>query len=269
MRPLINNLYGIHSPGMYVSKRKRDEKHTAETVKPTQEEYQQLIDLKRNRNRLEKAALPLYRNIGFTITFLLLILVFNWKVEEQAIVELGVVEAQAEIVYDIPISKQTPPPPPKATEVYKIVEVENTLEVEKAVVNIDIEATESTELQEVAVTIAEEVEEEVSDEIFIVVEESPEPVGGQRAFLEYLAANIRYPKAAARLNISGRVFVQFVVEKDGSLTDIKVVKGIGAGCDEEAIRVLSEAPKWNPGKQRGMPVRVSKLVPILFVLKEQ
>ena len=254
---------------MYVSKHKHGDRTEGKIKKPTQGQYQELIDIKKERNQIEKASLPLYRNIGFVITFLIVIIAFNWKVEEQAIIELGVVEAEAETVYDIPISEQQPPPPPKAAEVYKIVEVENTEEIEETIVNIDIEATETTELQEVAVTITEEVEEEVTDEIFMVVEEAPEPIGGQRAFMQYLAENIKYPKAAARLKISGRVFVQFVVEKDGSLTDIKVVKGIGAGCDEEAVRVLSEAPKWKPGKQRGMPVRVSKMVPILFVLREQ
>ena len=68
------------------------------------------------------------------------------------------------------------------------------------------------------------------------------------------------------MGIEGRVFMSFVVEKDGSLTDIVVMEGIGAGCDEESIRVLKNAPKWNPGKQRGVPVRVRYSFPIIFRL---
>jgi protein TonB len=68
------------------------------------------------------------------------------------------------------------------------------------------------------------------------------------------------------MQVEGRVFLQFVVNKDGSLTDIKVVKGIGAGCDEEAIRVLKSAPRWSPGKQRGVPVRQRMVLPLTFKL---
>lgn len=75
-----------------------------------------------------------------------------------------------------------------------------------------------------------------------------------------------YPHRAQRMGIEGWVFVEFVVERDGSLTDIKVVKGIGGGCDDEAIRVISQAPKWNAGKQRGRSVRVRMVMPIMFKL---
>ena len=81
-----------------------------------------------------------------------------------------------------------------------------------------------------------------------------------------MAENLRYPPRAARMGIEGRVFVEFIVEKNGSLTDINVVKAIGGGCDEEAIRVISTAPRWNPGKQRGNPVRVRMILPIMFRL---
>jgi protein TonB len=90
--------------------------------------------------------------------------------------------------------------------------------------------------------------------------------GGIAAFYEYLKKNLNYPNQAKRMGIEGRVFVQFVVEKDGSLTDIHVVKGIGAGCDEEAVRVLKNSPKWKPGKQRGKAVRQKMIQNILFKL---
>jgi protein TonB len=113
-----------------------------------------------------------------------------------------------------------------------------------------------------------EVHEEKAEEIFTIVEQQPEPIGGFTAFYTYVGENLKYPRLAQRGNIQGRVYIQFVVEKDGSLTDIKTIKGIGGGCDEEACRIIGNAPKWNPGKQRGRPVRVIMVIPILFKLEE-
>jgi protein TonB len=98
------------------------------------------------------------------------------------------------------------------------------------------------------------------------VENQPAPVGGYEAFYKYIGKNIKYPDQARRMGVEGKVFVQFVVDKDGSITDVQVLKGIGSGCDEEAIRVVKSAPKWTPGKQRGRPVRVRMSVPIAFKL---
>ena len=104
------------------------------------------------------------------------------------------------------------------------------------------------------------------DEIFTIVEDQPTPPGGMSAFYKYVATSLRYPAQARRMGIEGKVFVQFVVGKDGTLTDVQAIKGIGAGCDEEAVRVISRAKKWSPGKQRGRPVRVRMILPITFKL---
>lgn len=95
----------------------------------------------------------------------------------------------------------------------------------------------------------------------------PEFKGGLQAFGAFLSRNLHYPKEARRNKIQGRVFLSFIIEKDGSLTNAKVIRGIGAGCDEEALRVINSSPKWNPGVQRGRPVRVSYTVPIFFQLQ--
>ncbi|MCC8409410.1 TonB family protein [Mucilaginibacter sp. UR6-1] len=107
------------------------------------------------------------------------------------------------------------------------------------------------------------------NEIFTAVETQPNFPGGLAAFGKYLEKNIHYPAVARENNVQGRVFVQFVVEKDGSLTDIKVLRGIGSGCDEEAMRVLKKSPKWSPGIQNGRPVRVQYTVPIAFNLASE
>ncbi len=100
----------------------------------------------------------------------------------------------------------------------------------------------------------------------MVVENMPEPDGGMAAFYKYVGKELDYPKQARRMGVEGRVIIQMVVGKDGSLGDFKVLKGIGSGCDEEAVRVLKAAPKWKPGKQRGRPVPVKMTVPIMFKL---
>ena len=108
---------------------------------------------------------------------------------------------------------------------------------------------------------------EDDNKIFTAVENEPSYPGGIEKFYAYLGKNIRYPAVAKENNVSGKVFVTFVVEKDGSLTDVKVVRGIGSGCDEEAMRVLKASPKWKAGIQNGRPVRVQYTMPINFALQ--
>lgn len=106
----------------------------------------------------------------------------------------------------------------------------------------------------------------VNDSVFQIVSEMPEFPGGVEAMMKYIAENVKYPEKAKEKGISGRVFVGFIVEKDGSVTSAKVLRGIGGGCDEEAVRVIKGMPKWKPGKQEGKPVRVSYMMPIMFKL---
>ena len=112
---------------------------------------------------------------------------------------------------------------------------------------------------------AEESKEE-SDEIFIVVEEFATPKGGMQAFYKKDGEKIKYHEQPRRQAIDGRVFVEFVINKDGSLSDVKAIKGIGAGCDEEAVRIIQSAPAWNAGKQRGKAVKQRYTLPIIFKL---
>lgn len=104
--------------------------------------------------------------------------------------------------------------------------------------------------------------------IFQIVEEMPEFPGGEPKLMEYISDNIQYPQKARETGIQGRVFVGFVVEPDGSISNVKILRGIGGGCDEEAIRVIESLPKWEPGKQRGKAVRVAYQLPILFRLTD-
>ena len=105
-------------------------------------------------------------------------------------------------------------------------------------------------------------------DVFTVVERQPESEGGIKGFRRYIANEIKYPLQARQAGVEGRVDVQFVVEKDGSLSEVTAIKGIGAGCDEEAVRVLQNSPRFKPGSQNGKPVRVRMVVPIVFKLNE-
>ena len=105
------------------------------------------------------------------------------------------------------------------------------------------------------------------DVIHDIVESMPSFEGGITEFYKFVGNNLKYPAQARRMGIEGKVFVHFIIDKDGSLSDIKVVRGIGAGCDEEVVRIVQKSPKWNPGKQRGRPVRVRMMLPITFKLQ--
>ena len=106
------------------------------------------------------------------------------------------------------------------------------------------------------------------EEIFGIVETMPMFRGGERKLMEFIGSNVVYPKEAIDAGIEGKVFVEFYIEKDGTVCDAKVLRGIGYGCDEEALRVIGLMPKWYPGKQRGKAVRVRYTLPINFKLSK-
>jgi len=218
--------------------------------------------------KTEKANLDkrrgLYFNIGLVVALSLINYAFYHKsFDKSDIVLQGQVTEIMEDLLDIPPTEQPPPPPPKIQQP-EIIEVPDEEEIEEEIeVDLDIEITEEEVIEEI---VFDEVEEEVADEVFTIVEDSAEPDGGLSAFYEYVAKKMNYPSQARRMGIEGRVFVEFIVDKDGTLTDVKAIKGIGAGCDEEAVRVIKSHPKWNPGKQRGKPVRQKIVLPINFQL---
>ena len=229
--------------------------------------YQGILQMKQERKDQDLAFRPLFLNIGMTLSLLLVIVGINWKsYDSSEIVDLGKVEADANEVIEIPPSSQEPPPPPKQ-EVFQITEVKDSEIIEEININLDVEATEEEAIEEIEVNLVEH-EEELVEEIFVIVEQEPLPVGGIEAFYSYLNKELVYPPRALRFSVSGSVFVQFIIEKDGTITGAQVVKGIGMGCDEEALRVIESAPPWIPGKQRGVPVRVKKIIPVRFMMSE-
>ncbi len=234
------------------------------------EVFQSLLDLKRDKDNLDSERRPLFFWLGMSLSLLMVIIAFNWKTyDDTGLLDLGDIGNDFDEIMEVPVSLQPPPPPPQKMEVFVVKEVANDEVIEEVKMDLDIELTEDMKIQDVVFEEAVvEEEEEKADEIFQIVEDQPTFPGGIKAFYEYVGENVHYPSVATRLGVTGRVYVRFVIEKDGHLTDIKVVKGIGSGCDEEAIRVLENSPAWIPGKQRGNKVRVSMTVPIHFLLRE-
>jgi protein TonB len=205
--------------------------------------------------------------MGFILSLGFVFLAFEMPTfEEQQIVDLGTLEVEVEEQIEIPPTEQKPPPPPKVT-LPEIVEVPDEEEIEEEIeVELDVEVDEET-VVEAVVEVEEPEEEEPVDQVFTIVEEQATPVGGYEAFYKYIQKNLEYPRQAKRMNVQGKVFLEFIVDKDGSITNVNVVRGIGAGCDEEAKRILMESPKWKPAKQRGRAVKQKMTFPINFRLQ--
>lgn len=209
----------------------------------------------------------IFLQIGLAIALLGVLAAFEWKTYERQVYDLGTLEMDFIEEEDIPITRQeTPPPPPPPEASTELVIVDDDVEIEEEFM-VDVEATVMTEVKEFTPVVVVQEEEEISEEvIFTVVEDQPSYPGGEEARIRYLQENLRYPQMAREAGIQGTVFVTFVVERDGSVTDVRVLRGIGGGCDEEAVRVVQNMPRWNPGRQRGQPVRVQFNMPIRFVL---
>jgi periplasmic protein TonB len=168
-----------------------------------------------------------------------------------------------EVKPDEQVPEETPPP--DVEQLKEAVAADKTQEGDPNAEEVIAAPEESSGPSKAEVVV--EAPAPKDEEIFTVVEQNPEFVGGNAAMYAWLGKNIKYPAAAQRANISGKVFVSFTVNTDGSITDAQVLKGLGFGTDEEAIRVVKSMPKWKPGKQSGRAVRVKYNLPISFQLE--
>lgn len=219
--------------------------------------------LRKNPKADLRKGYPLFIEVGLVVALLLLIFAFRFDFSPDNAMEF--VQQDQEIVQmeEIVQTKQieTPPPPPKPPVP---VEVPN----DEIVDDIDLNLDASLDIDEPLSDLPpppppdEEEEEEPEPEIFVVVEQMPELIGG----LGEIQKKIKYPEIARKAGVEGRVFIQFVVDEQGNVQDAAVTRGIGAGCDEEALRVVKQA-KFKPGKQRGKSVKVKMSLPITFKLK--
>jgi protein TonB len=216
----------------------------------------------------------LFFSIGLATSMLMVTTAIEWKtVDTGDLVQLvSSNNDQYEEVLDIPPTTQPPPPPPQQVYMPNIVEVpDEEVIINDLDINLDIEIKETTVIEEYEYNTdaVEAPEEEEAEEIFLIVEEFPEPEAGMKKFYEYIAENMNYPTFARANSITGKVFVEFIIESDGTMRDVNVLKGIGGGCDEEAVRVIEKSAdfvKWKPGNQRGVPVNVRMVLPLTFSL---
>ncbi|MCX6235504.1 MAG: energy transducer TonB [Bacteroidetes bacterium] len=228
------------------------------------------MDTKKSQKADLESKRTIYTQIGLIIALGLVLLGFEYKSYERVTFEMSVrqnVEQIEEVVMQTQQeTKIDAPKPLPQTTILNI--VDDNVNITDDIV-IDAEANQNTQIEEYVAPVSNVKEEEeiVEAEIFTVVEESPSYPGGEAARIQYLQDNIKYPQMARESGIQGTVYVTFVVEPDGSVSHVLVLRGIGGGCDEEAIRVVNSMPRWNPGKQRGKPVRVQFNMPIKFTLQ--
>jgi protein TonB len=220
----------------------------------------------------EKASLEndklIYILMGLVFVLSLVYVALEWT--EKEVTKYEVTDTEFLFEEEVEIQQTTqetppPPPPPAVQEVEVLNVVEDNVETESIEVN-----TEDDKEAEVVIAAPVEapVEEEEEEVVFVVVESMPEFPGGQQALFKYLSENVKYPVIAQENGIQGRVICQFVVNKDGSIVDVEVVRSGGdPSLDKEAVRVIKSMPKWKPGKQRGKAVRVKYTVPVNFKLQ--
>ena len=225
--------------------------------------------------KTEKANLEnkklLFVEIGLVISLAITFFAFEWTSKET---KVSTLEDTAEVVLEeeiIPITQETPPPPPAAPKIPILSDqidiVDDEIELEDDMfMNLEDDASLGVEIMDYV-----EVEEEVVEEEaipFQLVEEKPSFQGGDaNQFSKWVNQRLVYPEIAKENGVQGRVTLQFTVEKDGTVTKVKVLRGVDPSLDKEAVRVVSQSPKWKPGKQRDRAVPVTYTFPVIFQLR--
>lgn len=210
-----------------------------------------------------------FLQIGLVVVLSLVLVAFEWT-STDVNVDFSLQDEDIEVEEEIiPITRQEevkpppPPPPPAVADILNIVEDDVELDEELEIMDTEMSQDDIVDFSKMV------FEEETRDEgeVFMIVEEMPEFPGGTEALQKYLAQSVRFPVIAQENGIQGRVYIQFVINQNGEVTNATILRGVDPSLDREALRVVEAMPKWKPGKQRNRPVRVSYTVPINFVLQ--
>ena len=225
--------------------------------------------------KTEKANLEnkklLFTEIGLIISLLIVFIAFEWT---QAEVKVSNLEDTTQVVTEeeiIPITQETPPPPPSAPKIPILSDqidiVDDEIKIDDDMfMNLEDDASIGVEIMDYVEVQEEVVEEEAIP--FQLVEEKPSFQGGDaNQFSKWVNSRLVYPEIAKENGVQGRVTLQFTVEKDGSVTKVRVLRGVDPSLDKEAVRVVSMSPKWKPGKQRDRAVPVTYTFPVIFQLR--
>ncbi len=230
------------------------------------------MEIKKSQKADLEGKRGVFFEVGLALALAILLFAFEWKTSTEQVGQFQTVAEEPIEDEIIPITQQMlkpPPPPPPAPKLTDLIDiVEDDTDIDEDLEILDAEDQSENQVVEDFSDIGEYGDVDTGEtEIFMVVEDMPSFPGGN--VQKWIAKNVKYPVLAMENGIQGKVFIQFVIEKDGSITDVKVVRGVDSSLDKEAVRVVSSMPKWKPGKQRGKPVRVSYTLPINFQLSNQ
>lgn len=207
--------------------------------------------------------IPVHFLIGLNAALLITLAAFEWKSEDSDILIRDYQIEEAD--WDLQVPLTPPPPPVKPKVVVAPTIVETQKEPEEPQVEIVIDQPDNSDpIPDVIDLPLLPVDN--ADEVFHPFEAQPDYPGGMASFYALISKHIKYPASAKRMGMEGKVFIGFIIEKDGSLSNIEVLKGVHKACDDEALRVMKLVPKFIPGEQRGEPVRVRMTIPIHFQL---
>ena len=213
----------------------------------------------------------LFIEIGLIVALAVVYIAFNWTSKD---VQVSTLEAENQVVQEeelIPITQETPPPPPEAPKIPVLSDqidiVDDEIEVDNDFLSLEDSDDMGVEIMDYVENVQEEVVEEEAIP-FQLVEEKPSFMGGDaNQFSAWVNKRLVYPEIAKENGVQGRVTLQFTVEKDGSVTKVRVLRGVDPSLDKEAVRVVSMSPKWKPGKQRDRAVPVTYTFPVYFQLR--
>ncbi len=220
---------------------------------------------------LEKSKL-FYREIGFIVALAVILTAFEWSSTEKAEAVFEEEVAAVVEVETVPITTEAPPPPPETPKVPQLSDYIDLVEDDVVVdtdlfISLEDDASLGVEIMDYVADIEEEIIEEAPLPFSAVKELAKFGKGDDKEFQKWVYSQIRYPDEARENGISGRVFIQFTIEKDGSVANVKVLRGVDPALDKEAIRVVSMSPKWTPAKNQDRTVRVIYAFPITFSLR--
>lgn len=213
----------------------------------------------------------LYTEIGLVVALLVVWGAFSYSTKEKAVASLGEDTQVVEVEDMVPITQETPPPPPEAPKIPVLSDqidiVEDDIKVDDNFMSLEDDANLGVEIMDYVEEVKEEVVEEEAIP-FQFVEEKPSFNGGDaNEFSKWVNSKLQYPEIAKENGVQGRVTLQFTVNPDGSVSNVKVLRGVDSSLDKEAVRVVSMSPKWKPGKQRDRAVKVTYTFPVIFQLR--
>lgn len=213
----------------------------------------------------------LYNEIGLVVALLVVWGAFSYSTKEKAVASLGEDTQVVEVEDMVPITQETPPPPPEAPKIPVLSDqidiVEDDIKVDDNFMSLEDDANLGVEIMDYVEEVKEEVVEEEAIP-FQLVEEKPSFNGGDaNEFSKWVNSKLQYPEIAKENGVQGRVTLQFTVNPDGSVSNVKVLRGVDSSLDKEAVRVVSMSPKWKPGKQRDRAVKVTYTFPVIFQLR--